>query len=53
MTRGQQDSEMSQIAITIGLMLFFGAVSLVVSYIAKRNGLLDPSGIESVIAAVR
>ena len=47
----QQDREMSQIAITIGLMLFFGAISLAVSYIAVRTGLLNPSGFESTIAA--
>ena len=45
-----QDREMSQIAITIGLMLFFGAVSLAVSYIAVRTGLLNPSGFESAVA---
>ena len=46
----QQEREMSQIAITIWLMLFFGAVSLAVSYIAVRTGLLNPSGFESMAA---
>jgi len=51
MTREQQDREMSQIAITIGLVLFFGAVSLAASYIAVRTGLLNPSSFESAVAA--
>ena len=52
MTREQQDRLMLQTAVTIGLMLFCGAVSLAASYIAMRMGLLNPSDLEFGVAVV-
>jgi len=53
MTIEKQEREASIAAITIALLLFFGTVSLTVSYFAVRTGLLfDGAGaIQSTIAS--
>ena len=49
----KQERETSIAAITIALVLFFGAISLAVSYVAVRTGLLaaDLGAIESFLAS--
>jgi hypothetical protein len=53
MTNEKQEREASIAAITIALLLFFGAVSFTVSYFAFRTGLLFDGGgaVQSTIAS--
>jgi hypothetical protein len=44
MTNEKEEREASIAAITIALLLFFGAVSLTVSYFAVQTGLLFDGG---------
>ncbi len=52
MTKETENRELSIAAITVGLMLFFGSVSLPISYFAVRTGLLASSApAQTTIAA--
>lgn len=53
MTNEERERETSIAAVTIALLLFFGAVSLTVSYFAVRTGLLFDGGgaIQSTIVS--